>query len=558
LWNTNNLSYAITGATNFNGGAAYTPADRDTLFCQFPAATGFDFLYVQTAASDGGSNTILGFNVDPSTVFSAGMKIFLTDNNGNSRLSNRLSWILTTVSSVDAGAKTITIPINTNGLTTAYTVGKTTANPVATLTVNGGPAINFDNGSIKATKLTHPAWATLTYDAATQNWLVQSDVGGNILSGLLYGWPAEICVDMANAAGAHPWLCIPTYACDSATPNIKTPAISDYTTELATYCKNNVRPGLIPRFEPSNEVWNNGQGLTHFAYRVQARRLFASYNNYENNGSNYPYGADDCYGQWLSQIGQAVSDVYGGDMTKYNVICGIQTADGLGGRLNRIASATYVHNTSVAYAPYKFTTHVSFAPYWGSGYSGSGSSFETAWATAWAAAVLANDPVTAQHYLDLNASGCTANANPYTNSYDNRSYPAPNYLGGATGAASLPWHQSKYGNLYTILDTTPGYLNNAGNKLKGCQYEGGYAGANGPFATGLLADFRNATKWSPLIASLSLADFNYFVGLGPLFEFPSTYTFTGGLSWSVFMPDTYVVPPYSTNPPRWQAILDFG
>ena len=417
LWNANNLAYGITGATNFNGGSAYTPKDRDTMFVQFTAGTGYGSpLTIQTATK--GTSTVLGFSSDPSLLFSAGMQIYLTDNNSGNIFPDHLSWILTTVSGVNVdGANTVTIPINTSADTGAFTV-RALAYPVSTLSVNGGPAIpfGFDNqivtyNPVHSTNVGgRPVWCTLVYDGATNVWVCRGNTSGS-QAGVTPGWPVEALVELANDAGAHPWFCIPINCCSSATEvatftatgsgtnltvsgvtgaisagnllfgngvipdtyivsggptvyvtsnpttcsgdsltarNVMTSPISDYTSSLATYLKANLKAGLIPRFEPANEIWNDRQPITGGTYPVQARRLFASYGSaaYDNSHGNYVYGRDGWYGQALSQIGQAISAVYSGDMTKYNVICGIQGGDGLDGHIDRLAAQAYVHNNS--------------------------------------------------------------------------------------------------------------------------------------------------------------------------------------------------------------------
>lgn len=88
----------------------------------------------------------------------------------------------------------------------------------------------------------------MIYDATLGGWLnYGGNAAGQYVGGFNTGWPPELCVDLCNTVGTEPWFCIPHLAADNN---------SDYTTELATYCKNNLNSGLNPWFEPTNEEWN--------------------------------------------------------------------------------------------------------------------------------------------------------------------------------------------------------------------------------------------------------------------------------------------------------------
>ena len=602
----NNLAYLITGASNFPSN--YSPVHGDRVFCQFSAVTGFSNKTIQSATASG-TNTILQFASDPSQ-FSAGMQIYLNANNAGSTKAAALSWRLTTISSVDHGAFTITIPVDLTAVSGSYTASYSAACAVPTLSINGGPAIPLAGNSNQIisspigtiTTGNKSAWSTLVYEGNTGQWLIWDDVGGVGMTGINGGWPPEIVIALSNACGAHPWFCIPWMASNSSGLN---GAISDYTTGLATLCKNTLSTHLVPRFEPSNECWGS-QPAAQVTYAIQWNRLFQTYGAYQ---ATSVYGANDCYGQWVSQVGQAVSAVYGGDMTKYQLINA--QWNGVGPQDFRLTSPTYVHNTSSANAAYKWSTHLAAAPYWRSGYLGG--TQESTWADAWAAAA----PGAAQQaYIDLYFAGCnpaaisssTSNTvaggaktftvatglsisagNPVTavdnttvgnllrgsvTSYNSGTGSLVTNMNSAifgsgtsanwsiyispssSGADILPAMEGMQGVFYAYANASSYGLNNAGNKQKYTQYEGGYESP--PSGSTNVVNFRKASKWSTLNSTYSLIDFNNFAALGALAEFPSTYAFAGVSTWTMFDPDTYVTPPYSTYPPRWQAILDLG
>ena len=94
----------------------------------------------------------------------------------------------------------------------------------------------------------------LTYDADLDVWCAAA--GGNTNHGIEFGVPPELLVELCNRVGAHPWLCFPMYALDPMT---------DYVTQLATYVRDHLDTGLVPRFECCNEIWNSIFANTGYA-----------------------------------------------------------------------------------------------------------------------------------------------------------------------------------------------------------------------------------------------------------------------------------------------------
>ena len=80
------------------------------------------------------------------------------------------------------------------------------------------------------------------------------------------------------------------------------------------------------------------------------------------------------YGKAMSVLGQAVSSVYAGNRTKYQVLCGVQTvkgdsAAGTAGSDARLTSSKYVAQAAAAQSPYtkspasNWVTHICCAQY---------------------------------------------------------------------------------------------------------------------------------------------------------------------------------------------------
>jgi hypothetical protein len=74
------------------------------------------------------------------------------------------------------------------------------------------------------------------------------------------GVPPEVMIDLANAAGKHPWFCVPHRADD------------DYVRHFARLAKERLRPDLKVYVEYSNEVWNRRYPAHHHA-AAEGRRL---------------------------------------------------------------------------------------------------------------------------------------------------------------------------------------------------------------------------------------------------------------------------------------------
>lgn len=392
-----------------------------------------------------------------------------------------------------------------------------------TLNVNGTGDVNILNAySTALSTANYPiggTWqsiATLVYDATLKAWIKQGGDSALGSVGLQNGCPPELMVRLCAEVGAHPYFVTPPLAIDPAT---------DYMPSLAAFCRANSPPWMIPRFEGPNETWNNAGGFYQTGYaRAKA--------------DAYGWGQDhnNWYGKAMSVLGQAVSTVYAGDRTKYQVLCGIQTATGATAARTtssnpRLASTKYLAQAAAAQTPYTKTpasdwvTHVCCAQYFTP--SDYGTAQEESAASAYAA--LAGSP--AQQMSIATSYANTANS----------------------GAG-----------LYTIAKAAVYYANwktwalSFGIK-KMCGYEGGYSPdytALGKTPVDLL---RAASKLAPILSDFTSANFNNFVGLsgnGFTAEFPSSFQLSGRAPsnncWSL-LEDIY-----GTNSPQWTAIVAFN
>ena len=196
-------------------------------------------------------------------------------------------------------------------------------------------------------------------------------------TGLQNGVPPELMVRLCAEVGAHPHFVAPPLALDP---------ITDFIPKLAAYCRDNAPSWMVPRFEGPNELWNIAGGFYQTTYAMAKSRAYGWGDDYHN-----------WYGKVMSVMGQAVSAAYGGDRSKYQVLCGVQTAVGsdAGGTAShndRLASSKYVSQSAPPQAPYTKTpasnwvTHICCAQYY------TPSDYKTAQEASYAAAYATAEP----------------------------------------------------------------------------------------------------------------------------------------------------------------------
>lgn len=284
----------------------------------------------------------------------------------------RLSmWAGTTTNSGDDYTAPLT-PSGWGGLVDKATVivkfNASATTDAATLNVAGTGAIPIRNwgGSVTSTGAnTRPAsgvFAALTYSSVLNVWM---KVGGDNASGnsaLQNGVPPEVMLTVATKVGAHPWVSTPYLAGDPLT---------DYMPSLAIYFRDNGPPWMIPRYEGTNELWNTAFGFYGSTYA--ASMSLAYWGSTDRN---------NWYGKEISLLGQAISNVYSGNRSRYQVIAGVQTStacvnnscsvDGTSGSNTRLTSASWIasgpaqsgySNTAGVGEAYRWVTHVAMANY---------------------------------------------------------------------------------------------------------------------------------------------------------------------------------------------------
>ena len=137
---------------------------------------------------------------------------------------------------------------------------------------------------------------------------IRTDVPTDALpAGIPTGVPISVLVDLANQVGADPWFNIPAQASD------------DYVRQFAEYVRDNLEPGLVARFEYSNEVWN-GQ-FEQFTYaNEKGLELFG------DEFGDFP--VNFYYGYRSAQILDIVNEVFGDEApTRVNGILATQTVN---------------------------------------------------------------------------------------------------------------------------------------------------------------------------------------------------------------------------------------
>lgn len=200
--------------------------------------------------------------------------------------------------------------------------------------------------------------STIIYDATT-GWFHISRSGPSLMCG---GSP-EVFVDYCAAIGANPWMTAP-FLSQTIGAGV---GVTDYMTSWVTYAKNTY-PWMKPLVEPYNETWNPGLAClgTHYASTLS----YALWQSQILAGGTLNRNIDNAYGKWVSDLGQAISAIYGNDRTKYSMLCmgqGTTFHDPASLVINdaRLVSNLYV-TVNGGQPAYKWTDRVGAANYIGS------------------------------------------------------------------------------------------------------------------------------------------------------------------------------------------------
>lgn len=292
-----------------------------------------------TGATSVGAKTELAINqgARDANGFTPGQSITIAGTTGGT-----WTWLNTTATVDSVGSGTVTVNIDSSAFTgTAAFTNAKLYHANMTLDVDGtGPIQLYGSGAASITPASN--WypvagaalslATMTYDEALNAFIMR---GGNsaaqIPIGINNGAPLELMLQLCAEIGAHFSFPVPFLCCTPAT---------DLLPNLLWYAKNNMPSWLKPMVEGPNETWNNAGGFLAVLY---ANAI----------GNAYGWGTTDYhnwYGKALSLIGQIASHVYDGDRSKYEVMCGVQTATGgsPGSCVTsdpRLSSAKFIANT---------------------------------------------------------------------------------------------------------------------------------------------------------------------------------------------------------------------
>ncbi len=419
-------------------------------------------------------------------------------------------------------------------------------------------------------------YGTMVYDQDLKVWLKHGgDVArGNV--GLSNGVPPEVMVQLCEEVGMHPWFCQPYLTADP---------ITDYMSNLATFCREVGPAWMVPRYEGPNETWNsaNGFSATRYGWNKALARWGVKFDHH------------NWYGMALSTLGQAVSAAYGKDRTKYQVICGVQTFSGTpSGSNDRLNSTRYVKDGGSAAK--NWATHVACANYYNATYT---DRQEIEAAFDYSVADLVRKLEIATNYVNSSLiDGATDNqrfgipnlARLYTNwgrwaremnlgltGYEggySPDYPAQDRSIGITGAknasqcvvtakghAFTVGMQASFANVGGMTE-----LNGKSSAVVAVTADtftidmdstrfGAYtSGGNATYVnsrTNRLA-LRAASKQVASLEEITVQNYNNFLKAGG--EFPSCYVLSGpGNAWSVFDPDIYATPS-----PQWKGIVKFN
>lgn len=338
-----------------------------------------------TAASttSGSSNTLV---VASTTGLVTGM--MLIDNafiNNNNPIAYG-----TTITNINTGTNTLTLSNNIGTVTSGQTI---TFSPMININSTGYIPMVRGDGTVCANTTSSSCsivwnqgdYGLLTYDqalGANGSFHVNS-VSHN--SGALNGeWPPLVAIALANAVNAHPWFTMPPYAMTSAAAGVWGGGMTDYFSNLATLVKNNLRLGLVPRYEGPNETWNY----------VFQQTTYADYFLWmASNRSQGFFQHDQWYGWVMSLMGAELNSLYhGGKGLRWWLVAGMSAGDDQGipvtgcsnnpGTIcqdSKLSSGWWVAQGGTAASTY--VSHIAPAGYWNNGW---GNVFATQWGWCYA------------------------------------------------------------------------------------------------------------------------------------------------------------------------------
>lgn len=362
--------------------------------------------------------------------------------------------------------------------------------------------------------------ACVVYEAELDGWIKFGGDGTGLWNGFANGVPFEVMLRLCKEVGAHPWF--PGYHLSLDTASGPT----DLATSLAQFCKDYAQDeGLTwfqPRFEPPNELWNVGAAFSQTVYAMLKAELRWGITDLDRY--------HEWYGRVASLMGEAISDVYGDDRTKYRMVAGVQTFGSttptarLNGRHVSVDGGTPAKNwvTSLAVANY-------FNP---ALYTPDYALADRVTYPEWPAE---EELQIAQDYDAADTEGKAAIAAAY----------AATVLD-AAGTYSVPSIEAKIIAFWQFADDQ--------GLEEVTYYEGGYSpdaarvdyvGVDGSME--MINALRFASKDAPLLKDYLEEMYSVCLRLG---VYPSVFELSGTSIWGVLDPGIYVTP----DPPQWLAI----
>lgn len=249
-----------------------------------------------------------------------------------------------TVTVIDAN--TFTIPLNSTGFSAPsgtfqfHPELQISDGTVTKRCVSGG-LFNYYNSSW-GQQASPGAMVAAVYDASFDVLVISGDINTNIF---LPGIPVTAIITLANYCKAHPWFTFP-YTCDD-----------DFWTQLATLCKATLSPGLLPRFESGNEIWNTG---TNFWQTFYAQALSAK--TYTSSPVNSNTNIDLGYAKRMGEASDLIKAVYGTGLN-WKMVLGDQGVSSTGSKTNRFQGNATINGGSSAGYPANKADYLAYAPY---------------------------------------------------------------------------------------------------------------------------------------------------------------------------------------------------
>ncbi len=338
------------------------------------------------------------------------------------------------------------------------------------------------------------------------------------------GVPLEVCAMLANQLGINPWFNVPVSASDAYVTAMANLLFNGTGTTVGGFT--GLSSGLKATIELGNEQWNTaGPIVNGFIYAT-----FKGFALFPTHTSDQFDCVLNWYGSRVANVGDSFAAVYGGAMgSRISVSMGGQAAS-TSVVTTALTAPFWVALGNTAPYPNHHVSAIHIAPYFGDGFtSGDLTKF----------AAEADGGLT--HFFQLLTSNtATGGVNPGV-------YGNPLASGGTLGATGFFGSSSAIPAVAAHVSAMASFGNIPVNL-----YESGQTFINGPLSTNANRDARMGTAYTSYYTQLKAA------GAATMNVFDFVYFGGGnGFNWGCFENIQQYSPTVSSEPPKWQAVVNF-